>query len=150
MEAFKSLPSDSAFQAAFSIATISKQSLARFYLRSLEEGLASPNEEQTPSSDTGKVNLEHVLPATPTPEWEALFSKDEFRAYQKRLGNLAIMASKLNSKAGNDSFPEKCKMYSQSSFYFTKIIKDQPTWNKVSIENRQAEMAKVAVKVWSV
>lgn len=150
LEAFKSLPSDSAFQAAFSIATISKQSLARFYLRSLEEGLSGPNEEQTPSNDTGKVNLEHVLPVTPTPEWEALFSKDEYRAYQKRFGNLAIMASKLNSKVGNESFSEKCKMYSQSSFHFTKKIKDQPIWNKSAIENRQAEMAKVAVKVWSV
>ncbi len=150
LDAFKSLPSDSAFQAAFSIATISKQNLARFYLRSLEDSLSGQYDEKTASSDTERVNLEHVLPVTPTKEWEALFSKDELRAFQKRLGNLAIMSSKLNSKAGNESFEDKCKIYSQSIFHFTKTIAEQKTWNKNSIEKRQSEMAKLAVKVWAV
>jgi uncharacterized protein with ParB-like and HNH nuclease domain len=77
IEAFKNLPSDTTFQTSFSLASISKQNLARFYLRSLEEGMTDDHNEKTPNSDVHKVNLEHILPVTSTPEWEKLFSKDE-------------------------------------------------------------------------
>lgn len=147
---FKTLPSDSAFKAAFSIISISKQNLARFYLRSLEEWAEGVNGEKLPSPDVNKVNLEHVLPITPTPEWDALFSKDELRAYQNRLGNLAIMASKLNSKIGNESFDAKKMVYMESSFGFTKSIAECDKWDKQAIENRQNDMAELAVKIWSI
>ena len=147
-DAFRTLPTDAAFEAGFSIASISKPSLARFYLRSLEEGMSAETEERVPNTDVEKVNLEHVLPLTVTEEWEKIFSKDDTRAYQKRLGNLALMSSKSNSKAGNDSFTEKRKVFAKSTFHFTKIIGSKKIWNKKEIEQRQNEMAKLAVKIW--
>lgn len=150
LDAFKNLPTDSAFQAAFQIASISKQSLARYYLRSLENGTPSASAETTPSEDTNKVNLEHVLPITPNKEWESKFNKDEIRSYQKRLGNLAIMSAKANSKIGNDSFEDKRNRYSESGIYFTKMISTEVCWSPQSIERRQTEMAKIAVKVWEI
>jgi uncharacterized protein with ParB-like and HNH nuclease domain len=150
ISAFKNLPSDSTFKAGFSIASISKQKIARFYLRALEEGISGESSEQVPSIDTDRVNLEHVLPSTSTQEWEATFKPDEFRAYQNRLGNLAIMASKLNSTVGNGSFAEKCEIYKKSLFYLTRSIADESVWNKQSIENRQLKMAELAVKIWAI
>lgn len=150
ISAFKNLPSDSAFKAGFSIATISKQKIARFYLRALEDNLSGANSEKVPSVDTDRVNLEHVLPANSTPEWEATFKVDEFRAYHNRLGNLALMPSKINSTIGNGSFATKCKAYKESSFHLTKSIAEESVWNKQSIENRQLKMAETAIKIWAV
>ena len=125
-----------------------QQKIARFYLRALEEGISGENSEQVPSIDTDRVNLEHVLPSTSTQEWDTTFKPDEFRAYHNRLGNLAIMASKLNSTVGNSSFAKKCEIYKKSSFNLTKSIADESVWNKQAIENRQLKMAELAVKIW--
>lgn len=149
LTAFKNIPSDSAFRTGFSIASISKQKIARYYLRALEEGSQSSSSESIPSTDTDRVNLEHILPLNPTPYWDDFFKSDEFRTYHNRLGNLAIMSSKLNSTLGNASFPEKCQAYKNSSFDLTSSIADEAVWNKQAIEARQAKMADIAVKIWS-
>jgi uncharacterized protein with ParB-like and HNH nuclease domain len=150
ISAFKNLPSDLAFKAAFFIATISKQKLARFYLRALEDGVSGLSSEKVPSIDTDRVNLEHVLPSTSTPEWQIHFKDDEFRAYHNRLGNLALMSSKMNSTIGNGSFASKCAIYKESTFHLTKSIADESVWNKQSIESRQLSMAELAIKIWSI
>jgi hypothetical protein len=150
ISAFTNLPPDSAFKTGFSIASISKQKIARFYLRALEEEITGKSSEQVPSIDTDRVNLEHILPSTPTLEWNATFNPDDFRAYHNRLGNLAIMASKLNSTVGNGSFAEKCEIYKKSSFSLTNSIANESVWNKQAIENRQLKMAELAVKIWAI
>jgi hypothetical protein len=150
ISAFKNLPSDSSFKTGFSIATISKQKIARFYLRALEDYISGISSEKTPSGDTERVNLEHVLPSVPTPEWETSFKLDEFRSYHNRLGNLALLSSKMNSTIGNSSFATKCAIYKSSSFNLTKSIADESVWNKQSIESRQLKMADLAIKIWTV
>lgn len=152
VKAFTTLPVDSAFEQAFAVASISKQNLARYYLRNLEEGVAASVEEceKVPSKDTGRVNLEHVLPLTLGEEWQDIWLADDARAFQRRLGNLALMSAKINSTVGNDSFSAKKSAYKKSSFHFTKMLNTFDQWNKTSIEVRQKEMAKVAVKVWTV
>jgi len=150
ISAFKNLPSDSTFKAGFAIASISKQKIARFYLRALEQSVAGVNSEKDPSLDTDRVNLEHVLPSSPSSEWSEFFKADEFRAYHNRLGNLALMSSKLNSTIGNSSFASKRGVYKASSFEFTKSIAMQANWDKQSIEDRQLKMAELAIKIWAV
>lgn len=151
IKAFTTLPVDSAFEQAFAVATISKQNLARYYLRSLEEGIASVDEcEKVPSKDTGRVNLEHVLPLTLGEDWQDIWVVDDARAFQRRLGNLALISAKINSTVGNDGFSAKKVAYKRSSFHFTKMLSDFDSWDKTAIEGRQKEMAKIAVKVWAV
>lgn len=148
---FKALPTDSAFEQAFAVASISKQNLARYYLRCLEERVTSAdNNEKVPNKDTGRVNLEHVLPLTLNDDWQKMWTLDEARAYQRRLGNLALMSAKRNSTAGNDGFEAKKELYKASSFYFTKTLADYRVWDQESVEKRQREMAKAAVMVWPV
>jgi hypothetical protein len=149
IQAFKSVPSDSAFLSAFSIATVSKQKIARYYLRELEIASAGENKETIPNYDTNSVNLEHVLPTTPDPVWQDVFSEDEMRSYQKRIGNLAIMSAKLNSTIGNGCFKDKKEYYKDSAFLFTKKIAAEETWSKEAIDSRQKMMAEVAVKHWN-
>jgi len=148
INALKTVPSDSAFKAAFKIVSISKQKLARYYLRELEIARSSINTETIPDIDPNKVNLEHILPSSPSDEWFSNFTDEELRSYHNRLGNLAIMASRINSSIGNDAFSLKRDVYKDSSFYFTKLIHSESNWTKDTIDKRQEEMAEVAVKHW--
>ncbi len=149
IQAFKNVPSDSAFLSAFSIASVSKQKVARYYLRELEIAEASDNAQTIPNHDTNSVNLEHVLPTTPDPVWKNLFTDNEMRSYQKRIGNLAIMSAKLNSTIGNGCFNDKKEHYKDSAFIFTRELANEDSWGKKAIDSRQKKMAEVAVKHWS-
>ncbi len=149
INALKTVPSDSAFKAAFKIASVSKQKLARFYLRELEIANSSINSETIPDIDPNKVNLEHILPSNPSDKWSSKFTNEEFRSYHKRLGNLAIMASRVNSSIGNNAFSSKRDVYKDSSFYFTGMIYSETEWTKNAIDKRQEAMSEVAVKHWS-
>jgi hypothetical protein len=149
IQAFKNVPSDSAFLSAFSIASVSKQKVARYYLRELEIAEDSDNAQTIPNHDTNSVNLEHVLPTTPDPVWKDIFTDDEMRSYQKRIGNLAIMSAKLNSSIGNGSFEDKKDHYKDSAFFFTRELANEVSWRKEAIDSRQKKMAEVAVKHWS-
>jgi len=150
LKGFTTLPTDSAFIAAFSVASISKQGLARFYLRMLETDAPGVSKELVPNPDTGQVNLEHILPLTLSDKWTKDWSVDDAKAYQRRLGNMAIMAAKANSSLGNDEFSKKKSVLAKSQFVFTKVIGKYAKWDRNAIENRQSEMAVVAAKVWSV
>ncbi|NHF68025.1 DUF262 domain-containing protein [Xanthomonas hortorum] len=149
LKVFTTLPSDSAFFQAFTTATISKQSLARYYLRSLDQG-SNADSEVVPSTDTDKVNLEHILPITLSGGWSKTWAPDEARAYQRRLGNMAILSTRINSTIGNDDFATKRGELKKSKFTFTKMIADSSEWTSEEINNRQTIMAEMAVKVWSV
>lgn len=144
------LPPDANFIQAFSVASISKQGLARFYLRALEMGNSGTKVELVPSEDTARVNLEHVLPVTPSGEWLKTWSTEDAKAFQNRIGNLAILSSKMNSIIGNDAFSVKKKELAKSQFEFTKMIDVEIEWNKDAIERRQMKMAQLAARVWSI
>lgn len=150
LKGFSTLPADSTFIAAFSVASISKQALARYYLRMLEAAALGTSGELVPNTATGRVNLEHVLPITLSDTWSKDWNADDAKAYQRRLGNMAIMAAKVNSTIGNEEFAKKKIELAKSSFGFTKMIGDYDKWDKAAIESRQAAMAEVAAKVWSV
>lgn len=150
LKAFTTLPSDSVFISAFRVATISKQALARYYLRMLESAVLENSEELVPNTDTGRVNLEHILPITPSDVWLKSWNSDDAKSYCRRLGNMAIMSAKVNSTLGNEEFGKKRTELSKSSFYFTKIIVDYKRWDQAAIEDRQSKMADVAAKVWAV
>lgn len=150
LKGFSTLPTDSAFIAAFSVASISKQALARYYLRMLETGVPGASTELVPNTDAGRVNLEHILPITPSEKWLESWNADDVKAYQRRLGNMAIMASKMNSAIGNGDFAAKKAEFIKSDFYFTKMSSQFDTWSQAEIESRQAAMAETAAKVWSI
>ena len=150
LKGFSTLPTDSAFIAAFTVASISKQALARYYLRMLESGAPDASSDLVPSTDKGRVNLEHVLPVTPSDKWLEIWSTDDAKAYYRRLGNMAIMNAKMNSTLGNEEFATKKLELAKSVFYFTKMISQYATWDQTTIERRQTVMAETAAKVWSV
>lgn len=145
-----SIPSDTAFKNAFQNATVSKNYLARYYLRALEmmeQGEAEP--EFVPNSSNDVVTLEHILPQNPSPAWGCIDS-DDAKANYKRLGNMALLKKTLNSEIGNNGFEAKKPFYESSDFILTSNISDFDEWGIDDINERQEHLAELAVKTWSV
>jgi hypothetical protein len=143
------VPSDSRFKEAFARANVAKPRLARYYLQTLERQVCGEHEpELIPNENEDEVNLEHVLPKTPGAAWSHITS-DIADIYTNRLGNLALLQRSPNCDVGNASFLEKIEIYRQSNFILTQRISEVDTWGKTEIEERQAQLADLAVSAWS-
>ena len=141
-----SVPSDRRFEETFAVATVSKNFLARFYLRAIEESTRDGHEMRT-STHYDDVNLEHVLPQNPEGNWREIAEEDAAN-YYKRIGNLTIIDSGLNVAADNASFEEKKAVYSQSEIGITRALGEFSNWSTSEIEERQRSLSSTAVEVW--
>jgi hypothetical protein len=142
------LPVDEEFKSAFEIATVSKAAFARYYLRSLE--MAAKNEATPwfiPNDDRQAINLEHILPDSPGPNWPHL-DPETAKVYVKRIGNMALLLAKSNSDIGNSSFDVKQAAYKGSPYELTRQIAKAPEWGPDQINERQKGLAELAVKAW--
>ena len=143
------IPSDAEFEANFSLATISRADLARYVLRSLElkhKGSAEP--EQIPNDDERQINLEHILPVSPGPEWH--IEPEEAAKLYKRIGNLALLKLSENQALGSGSFAEKSGILKKSTFALTALAGAQSEWTAETIAERQKMLAQIAVETWPI
>ena len=142
------IPNDSSFATAFSTATVSKNYLARYYLRTLETLKRSEIEpEMTPNKRSDMVSLEHILPENPSAAW-GVFTKEEVEANYKKLGNMTLLKKSLNSSIGNQGFEVKKNQYQTSDYLITKEIVGYASWSVENILKRQKELSQIAIKAW--
>jgi len=142
------IPVDEQFRQAWEVATVSKGSLARYYLRSLEMAAKNePNPWFVPNDDKEAINLEHVLPEKPGTNWSQ-FDDEAARANTKKLGNLALMLAKSNSDLKSASFNVKKAAYKTSPYQLTRQISSSPNWTPAQIVKRQKGLAELALKAW--
>ena len=84
------VPSDAQFEEAISTARVSRAHLARYYLRALEKTLKNDaHPEYVANEDVADVNLEHVLPLSPSADWRV--DADTARTGQRLLGNMVLL-----------------------------------------------------------
>ncbi len=142
------VPTDSQFKKAFENATISKDYLARYYLRVLENQVQNKSEpELIPNSNEEIVTLEHVLPENPSQAWGNI-EPEVAKAYYKRIGNMALLTRRINSDAGNDGFIIKKPYYQNSDYELTKSLATYNEWGIEQIEARQKKLAEIASQAW--
>lgn len=142
------IPVDEEFLRAFEIATVSKASLARYYLRSLEMAAKDePTPWFIPNDDQQVINLEHVLPEVPGSKWPQ-FKGDAAKLYSKKIGNLALLLAKSNSDLRSDGFVTKKSVYRQSPYELTRQISRAKEWGPDEIIERQKTLATLALKAW--
>jgi hypothetical protein len=140
------VPQDDLFRDQFGIAQ-ARGKLARYILRAIENKKDKvPNYEWIANPNAEEVDLEHVLPQSPSKDWKV--TREDIEALRDRIGNLAIMPKAMNAKLANKSFAEKCAVYSSSSYHYTSWIAGKSAWGAAEIEERQLLLADEAVKVW--
>jgi hypothetical protein len=142
------IPGDEQFRQKFEITTSSTVKLARYYLRSLELVAKGENEPwHIPNDDPQSITLEHVLPKKPQDNWPQ-FTEDEARSNVRRLGNMVLLRASLNSNLKSSAFADKKQQFAASPYITTKQVADVPDWTPATIDQRQKELATLALKAW--
>ena len=146
-------PLDEEFRNEFAKTQIDKNNSnkAKYILHAIERKI-NPNS----IADINEVNLEHILPRSPTPYWKEVVPDCE--NYFNRLGNMMIVPKDLNRKAGNKPFAEKKQI-----FLFDKegrpvsrtkltehVCEEYEVWNAGAIDKFQEFLAEQALKIWSI
>jgi uncharacterized protein with ParB-like and HNH nuclease domain/predicted transport protein len=104
--------------------------------------------------DTSNFSIEHVMPQNEDlrPEWRAMLGAD-WQAVQEtwlhRLGNLTLTG--YNSTYSDRPFVEKKTIaggFNDSPLRLNKFIREQSTWDAMTIEQRGKLLAEKAISVW--
>ncbi len=140
------VPSNRQFQEEFSKANVSKAFLARYYLRAIELFGKEPMPQLLINEDPNAVNLEHVLPLSPSKDWD--IDSETAATFYKRIGNMVLLGAKDNVTLGNGSFESKRATLQESPFTTTQEVGNRTKWDAEEIRNRQLKLAELAPKVW--
>jgi hypothetical protein len=144
------VPNDREFEEAFSGARVSRPHLARYYLRALEKTAKGiPQPEYVANEEVAEINLEHVMPLRPNASWK--LDEEVAQTAQKLLGNMVLLPTSVNQELGNLSFDKKKAELGKSGRYdLTKQVAQYDNWTLKEIRDRQAKLAKLAVKTWPI
>ena len=139
--------SDEVFEAAFQSQSVAKAKLARYYLRALDLQYTGGNNASVGGvDDTEEATLEHIIPKIPSDDWQ--IDPLDAKNYYKRIGNLALLGPKENVSAGNQTFAGRVPIYLRSSALLTQKVAEAESWGSAEVENRQKDLARLAVKTW--
>ncbi|MCZ8167200.1 DUF4268 domain-containing protein [Silanimonas sp.] len=137
-------PDDRRFMEAFVQFPLYKRGYAREVLLTIERSYG--HKEQ---AALHAAQIEHVMPQTLRPEWNALLGENAARIHADwlhRPGNLTLSA--YNQELGNQPFELKRARFSQSNVVMTRALGDQPTWGEDAIRARGELMAEAALNLW--
>lgn len=114
---------------------------ARYLMPKIAEYMQSKSREWT-SNDA--ANIEHIYPKNPKPdEWGGLSAQAVLDEYVWHIGNLTVMAEKLNTRAANSEYHLKRPHYEKSAVVMTrKLAEDYDQWNEKKISWQGAKYDK--------
>lgn len=140
----KLIPNDAEFEVAFQAYGQLSVARAKYMLAMLERAYEESNNIPPKPFEwhsTG-VTIEHVMAQS------AVGANEERVAHLNNIGNLALLEKKLNKDAGNKAFNTKKHIYRTSEFGLTQELYACPAWEVPEIQNRTAELARLACKAW--
>ncbi|KAL7530022.1 LOW QUALITY PROTEIN: hypothetical protein ACHAXR_003276 [Thalassiosira sp. AJA248-18] len=125
---------------------------ARAILARLNEyTLVHEHQGRIEPSEESKLHLEHVLPQNHenVPYWnESWPLPEEIKKWQHRLGNLALINQKKNSKISNHPFDMKKKDFELSPYPLTRALSKHEEWDVRSAQKNHNELIDLACKVF--
>jgi alkylated DNA nucleotide flippase Atl1 len=104
---------------------------------------------------TETLTIEHVLPQTPTAQWEDEFRRDldpeedfteAYEAVVHTLGNLTLTG--YNPELGNSPFDVKRARLRRSGICLSRDIAAQDRWGRPEIRTRADALAERAIAIW--
>ena len=137
-----------------------ERSRARYILERVEYDLIKDKGEYVLSS-AEDLHLEHIIPQTINTkkakrefgDWVKYLGRNALERHNKyvnKIGNLTLLAKKLNIVASNNPFKAKVLEYKKSNIRLTKEIVDNFKEFKFrEVENRSKELAKKAPEIWN-
>lgn len=154
----KGFPSNSRFEDAFVRFSLYRSTGAKSVLAELEQ--KHPNHIANEAADLSKVEIEHIMPRTLSPVWNAEIGQDAVLIHEEWLhtpGNLTLTG--YNQLFGNKPFYEKCNGwvdaqnkkvpgYIDSNIAITNEIALQSTWTAPEIKARAEHLATLAASVY--
>ncbi len=135
---------DKEFQTSFSTLKSKNKELIRYIFRRIHKYL-DPNQQEI-NVDNNVVHIEHIMPIDNT-QWN--IDETIHDEYLWRLGNLALLAQKLNAKIKAKPFAEKKEEYKKSIIKPNDKLLEYDAWNSKTIESRQQELSELAIKIWA-
>lgn len=140
--------SDEEFETSFATKTMPTKGKAgkivRYILFSLENQISNKSYDFTDSS----VTIEHILPESPSQDWEAYFNIEEQNQFMFRLGNYTLLNESENKDCKNNLYDAKKKIYKNSNFKITASDSIYDEWNSERVSERQRKLARYAKTVW--
>lgn len=106
-----------------------------------------------------EVELEHIIPQTITTkaskeefgDWEDYLGQDSIAKHKKYvnlIGNMTLLADKLNIQAYNNPFAKKKGSYRKSSLIITKKLASQSQFKFRQVDKRGQILGEKAIKIW--
>lgn len=117
---------------------------AKLILESLERSLAGKEQVATEP-----LTIEHIMPQTPTPWWEANLGETWRETHELKLhtlGNLTLTG--YNAELSNGDFTSKRAVFLQSPIYLSRSITRFEKWDGEAMQQRGEELAELALKTW--
>jgi hypothetical protein len=136
-------PADPEFANTFATASVSRMEAARYVLRELEHDLRRAGELQV--APPPRTHVEHIYPQNPPPERRS----PQHASIVNRIGNLTLLAGRLNAAAKNAAFVDKLPYYQQSELLLNAEIRQNAEWRIEEISLRQTALSQRAVVIWS-
>lgn len=105
---------------------------------------------------TSKIHLEHIAPATSTPEWIETLVPDrqkeaEYQIVNSSAGNLTLLDYKLNTSIKQAPFTAKADEYQKATLLITRDIgKNFEEWSEALINKRVGWLAESMDSIWNV
>lgn len=140
---------DDSFKNDFTNKTIKTQKyngLVKYILGKLEVQFGG-NE---PELSSKQLSVEHILPESPTDEWESRFQGVDLENFIYRLGNYTLLESNKNREADRKSFQYKKEIYSTSNYCLSSKTISYDDWNPKNMIDRQRQLSSKALTVWRV
>lgn len=145
-----SFPSDDDFRYALmnrQVFDILRSRGTKYLLYSLEQ--KSPSSKGLPRYDDQSITIEHIMPKTLSSEWLGYLgeSANLHSDFLNKLGNLTLTNN--NPEMSNDSFEDKKKWYSESSFHYTRKLSNIDGWSIDSITERGEYLVNKCLELWA-
>jgi uncharacterized protein with ParB-like and HNH nuclease domain len=153
----KHINSDADFQKSFAnfrfVTTVIDR--ARYALEMIEYKKIRSKKEYVLAAPQD-LELEHIIPKaikSQNGKWIEYLGEGcegKHDEYLHRIGNMTLIADELNASASNSAFNEKKKIYKQSAITLTKELADMSSFKFKAVKTRSEELAKIAVKIWTI
>ena len=136
---------DEEFYENFKLFEVKKGGTIRYLLRKIHNHL---NVETRIIADNQTIHIEHIMPKIINHADEWNIDADQHENYLNRFGNLTLLGQEYNRSAVNKDFESKKEIYQESEIPMTQELTEYQTWTVDDIEERQKELANLALWIW--